>query len=165
MMNRRTLIALLGAVPIFVGFRSCSEQQNALAQLTQTLGNAVASLVQVMGDTTAAERLRDHTAKAVALISAWQVGMSPRDVIHALNQLIDDLTSINVIERYRPLVVFVLGTIAAIIETIRQQSNNQGDQPHTTVRLTQPPHNAEEFRHTWDAIRAGSPGMSDVPVL
>lgn len=138
-------------------------QRDSLAVLTETLGNAVAALVAAAGNTELAEKLRHDTGLAVGLIQDLKPGASPAEAIRAVNALIDDLKSFPASDRFKPLVTFALGTAAAIIEALSK--TGPGEPPHTDVRLTAPPHDAREFRQSWDAIRAGSPGLEAAPIL
>lgn len=164
-MNRREVICLTALASTALGFRSCNpEQQNTLALLTQVLGNAVADLIQIAGNPTLAATLREHTNTAVTLLRAWTPGQSVIDIIRALNRIIDDLSLFPALDKFQPLITLVLGTVAAIIEEL-QRIGNAGDAPHTKIRITAPPKTSDEFKHDWDAIRAGSPNMHDAPIL
>lgn len=158
-MNRRRLLLLLLLTPL-LGLKACPQQQN-LASLVDVLGRAVSDLIRLTGDTQLAERLRDHTNTAVTLLHDWHPGMNSADIIRALNRMIDDLNLFN--NQFRPLVLFCLGTIAHIIEVVK--FGGGGEEPHTPVRITDPPVTEREFRKDWDAIRAGSPGMAQVAIL
>lgn len=157
-MTRREAAWLFAATIPLMGFKSC-ERQNTLALLTETLGNAVASLAQIAGNDQLANQLRQHTQTAVSLLRGWTPGMPPADIIRALNRIIEDLKLFPADSKYAALITFVLGTIASIIEQLH------GASPATNVRITAPPKDAEDFKHYWDAIRAGSPDMHDAPIL
>lgn len=162
MKRRASLAAVLILTLAFMGESGCRNQQTTLALLTQTLGNAVASLAQISGNTELADTLKKHTEIAVGIIKGWRPGMSPDEAIRAINQIIDDIKLFPAIGPYRPLITLALGTAASIIELL---SRGGPERPHTDVRLTKPPHDSREFRRDWDAIRAGGPGMEKAPIL
>lgn len=158
--RRKFALAILFFALVAMG--GCPKQ--TLANLTATLGNAVAVLAQVQGNTALAQQLREHTNTAVAIIQNWKEGQSAADAIRALNRIIDDLKLFPAVDRFKPLITFTLGTIANIIDLLNRGGTG-GEKPHTDVRITKPPENATEFKHDWDAIRAGSPNMEQAPIL
>lgn len=163
-MTRRDAVALIALSSSALAFRSCSERQESLAALTATLGRAVALLATLQGDKELAERLRQHTELAVQAINNWKPGMPAADAIRAINQLIDDLKLFPADSKYKALIVLALGTAANIIDRLNSQGAG-GEKPHTDVHLTDPPQNDQQFKAHWDAIRASSVGMEQVPIL
>lgn len=160
-MNRRRMLILLISTAL-MGVNGCPKK--SLDELVRTLGDAVSKLAAMQGDTELAQRIKQHTDYAVGLIRMWKPGMSAVDVIRALNDIINDLEKFPQIDRFRPLINFVLGTIASIIERMQAQGAG-GEPPQTKVRITHPPESSKEFRNDWDAIRRGSPNLSQAPVL
>ena len=159
-LSRRNALLLLSSSMVVTGFKSCHEQQDSLSLLVSTLGHAISSLAGIAGNTELAQRLQDHTNTAVAIISHWQPGQNAMDAIRALNRIIDDLALFPQRDKFRPLLEFVLGTIASIIEQL-----GAGEAPHTPIRIPRPPKSSEEFRNDWDSIRGGSVGLEAAPVI
>jgi hypothetical protein len=117
-----------------------------------------------MGQDELAGRLQNNVQTSVALIRSWQPGQSAADVLRSLNRILDTINGIGDLERFRPLITLVLGTIAGIIDGIHALGG-QGETAHTDVKLTKPPQSAQEFKDMWDHIRAGGPGMEQAPIL
>lgn len=82
------LAALLPAGYAFVG---CGAAKTTLAALVTTLGNAVAAVYGVLGNSSLATIIKNDTAAAVAAINGWTPGSPAQDVIQALNLLIQNL--------------------------------------------------------------------------
>lgn len=162
-MTRRVALCATVALAL-TGIAGCPKK-DTLARLVATLGNAVAQLATLTGNTQLADRIRHDVALATAALQNWQPGMPAADAIRALNQLIDSLKLFPPNDPFRPLITLALGTAAAIIDFINMHTSTPGERPHTDIKLTDPPKNEEEFKKTWDAIRAGSPGMEKAPVL
>lgn len=162
-MNRRIFIQTAAAAStlLLLGAEGC---QSRLAALTAALGHGVAALAAALGHNDWADKLRRDTDAVLAAISKWKPGMAAVDIVHLLNDLIRDITRLDVLEKFRPLVTFALGTAASIVAFLNQNSGGNTP-PDTPVRLTLPPYNAREFNHNWDAIRAGSPDMQQAPIL
>lgn len=164
MITRREYFTMMAAViasTIMMGADGC---QSRLISLTRALGSAIANLAAALGHSDWADKLRHDTDVIVAAVERWKEGTSAADILRLLNDLIRDIKLLEVLEPYRPLVVFALGTAASLIDFFNR--NGGGNvQPDTPIRLTLPPHDAHEFNHDWDAIRAGSPGMQKAPIL
>jgi hypothetical protein len=164
-MNRRESIELLGVSILFggltMGMKSCAERQTDLAALVERLGHATSTLASLAGNSDLAQRLITHTTQAVAILRTWHPGMAFAQAAAALNRIIDDLNEFPSDSPFRPLVILALGTIAQIMLSIGAAA----EPPHTQVRLVKAPANEDEFKQTWDAIRAGSSNMAEAPVL
>lgn len=161
-MTRRA--ALLAAALLSLTSVAGCPSKDTLAVLIATLGNAVAQIAVLTGHQEIADRLRHDTEIAATALKSWQPGMNGAEAIRAVNRVIDDLKLFPLNDKYRALIALALGTAAAIIDFINAHGGN-GDKPHTDVKLTDPPKNTEEFKRTWDAIRAGSVGLEQAPVL
>jgi hypothetical protein len=160
-MNRRQAVWAIIAVSA-LGFRGCNTQ--GPADLLETAGNALARLLEVTNNFDLAQRVRTSVAVTVTLARQWKAGQSAAELLRSINHIIDAITFIPSVEQFRPLITLVLGTLASIMDKIHA-AGGQGEDAHTKVRLVKPPQDADEFKKTWDAIRAGSTGMEKAPVL
>jgi hypothetical protein len=164
-MTRRDVVAILALSSSALAFRSCQEQKSDLAAQLESIGRAMTALLNVAGHTELAQRFQQNVNFTVALLRSWTPGRDVVEIIRHINELIDIIEGAPGLDRWRPLVTFALGTLAAIIEKLRSVSANAGEAPHTKVRLTAPPQSDAEVKTQWDSIRAGSPGQEQAPVL
>lgn len=161
-MNRRKFTTLLACVSIlpFMGMNGC---QNALELLIQVLGNAVVQLITGIVSPELAQKIRHDTEMIIALVRGWKEGQPAQEIIRSINRLIQDMQTLALPEKFKPLIDLALGTLASIIEHL--MAHGGGEQPATKVRITKPPLNAKEFREEWNCIRAGSPDIHEAPVI
>lgn len=153
---KSTLLGGVTAVAAFIP-GACS-QQETIATLVGTLGHAIGTLVALQGNTDLGAKLQNDTNLAVTAIKAWKPGTSAGDAIRLLNQVISDIQTLKLPEKYKPFVTLALGTAASIMDILHGT-------PSTDVRITVPPKNAKEFDLLWDSIRASTPQADEVPVL
>lgn len=164
-MNRRQMFA---AVLSFIALPTLAIScQQRIEGLVFALGRGIGALAALIGDSALADKLRKDVDAVIAAIRAFKENDSPARVVHLINELIRDLKVLESLgAKFKALIDYSLGTLAAIIEYFRGFGGGAGvEQPDTDIRVTEPPKTAHEFEHVWDAIRAGSVNMKEAPIL
>lgn len=166
----QSVLAVLLAPFLFLIPTACN--QNTVAALVTTLGNASASIADIEGNTALAARLQTDTQAAAAAVLAWKQGTPAQNVVQALGIVQADLNLIcsNGVPctNYEPLITLSLGTITSIIEIV-----NPGAAPtmtanvagtRRTVHLTNPPKTAKDFSKQWNAICNANPALAQAVI-
>lgn len=135
--------------------------RTSLAELTTTLGNAVAIIAELQGHPETGQKLKADALIISDAIRRWKPGMPAEDIVKLVNNLIHDLNLLSINDKYRPFIILALGTAAHIIDMLTQNTGR----PDTQVRLTKPPETEKEFKVDWNAIRASLPDVAQAPVL
>lgn len=157
-LSRRQTVALISSFIALTGFKSCKEKQSDLAALVEVLGHSIAQLIAVIGNSEVAAKLGQLTATAVRLLTMWVPGQDALQIVQTLNEMIHVILGVAGLDRFKPLVTFVLGTIAAIIIQLKGA-------PDTDIRIVQAPKDSREYKVDWDSIRAGGQGLEQAPIL
>lgn len=152
------LLMLIGAMPQ----TGCN--QNTVAALVTTLGNASASIASLEGNPTLAATLQKDTAAASAAVLNWKQGAPAQDVVQALQLVQADLSLFPATSQYAPLVNLAIGTVVSIIEIVNPNAaptmtaNAAGTMRVRTVKLASPPRNSKQFAAQWNASAKLIPG-------
>jgi len=152
---------LVATLPI----AGCPKSQSTLAALTNTLGNAAATLAAIEGNSALAAKLQTDTAAAVAAIQNWKQGTPTQTVIQVINLVIDDLDLIcpaGACGPYQPLIVLALGTAQSIILMIDPNAAAAGTRNSVRrVKLSAPaPKTSDEFKARWNKLCSENPQLA-----
>jgi hypothetical protein len=157
-------------LPVTVSTTGCN--QNTIAALVGTLGNAASAIAVVEGNTTLAAQLKTDTAAAVTAITNWKQGTPSQNALQTLNIVIDDLNLIcpandptNICGPYGPLVALALGTAESIIAILAPSATTFG--VHGDVQKTNLgyyPTNSKDFEKQWNAYCVTSPALAQLAI-
>lgn len=119
MLNRREFIIATGAVALMpLGCGKVS--QSELAALASTLGNAVAALETIEGNSGAAIKIQDATATVVQDITNWVPGTADSEIIQSIGILEGLLSDLPVPAQDQALIDLALVTIQSILALLPQ---------------------------------------------
>lgn len=150
-------IITLMCILLFVD--GCNRQD--LADLATTLANAIAVIAGLQGKPEVGQKLKADALLISQAVRTWKPGMPAGDIVRLINNLIRDLNTLPIDDKYRPFIIMALGTAAHMIDILTQNTGR----PETSVRLVQPPSTAKEFREDWNAVRAATPDVEQAPIL
>ena len=140
-------------------------QQNTIAALTSTLGNAAAGVAALQGNTTLSAALKTDTAAAVSAITNWKQGTPAQNVVQALNLVVDDLNLIcpptnATCGQYAPLIILAISTAQSIIEIVAPGQALKSAKVNTDYS----PRNAKEFKTYWNGVVSANPAMAGAEI-
>ena len=162
-LNRRSFISLsglsVGALAVGVGtlpLTGCSAvSKTTLAGLAQTLGNAVANLATLLGNTSLASQITGYTTALVNAIKTWVSGSPTANIIQIISDLEDAINLIPVTPEIQALILLALGTIQGILAFFPNQSVASAVAARTkapAVKLAKVPHSSSIFKLTWNSL-------------
>lgn len=114
-LTRRAFIPLAASCVIFPSI-GCG--QSEIAALVGTVGNAVAQLATVLGNTILAAQLQQYTTAAVTAVNAWKQGTPAQGVIAALDILAQNIALIPATPQIQGLILLATSTIEAILASL-----------------------------------------------
>lgn len=155
----------LAALVFILAPTACSD--TTIAKLTQTLGNAAASVATLEGNTALAAKLTTDTTAAVTAITNWKSGTPAAMAIEALNLVEDDLALIPGTSQFAPLIDLAIGTVESILALL-PPSATAAVAAHTAaltkarphILLSLPPKNEKQFKAQWNGIVAANPKLA-----
>jgi hypothetical protein len=159
--------AVLASLALALVVTACN--QNTLATLVTTLGNASASIAALEGNTALAATLKADTAAATTAVLNWKSGTPTQNVIQALNLVEADLNLIPSISQYAALVDLAIGTVESIIEIVQPGASSidsVNTRPGVTHRvyLANAPKNAAQFKAAWQAKIDANPALAKAAI-
>jgi len=165
---KRIVLGFIAVLLVSIGVAACN--QNDIAALVTTLGNASASIATLEGNTALAAKLQTDTAAASSAALNWKKGSAGTEVVEALNLVEADLNLIPGTSQYAPLVDLAIGTVESIIELVQPgaasitPANPRVGVTHR-VYLANPPKSAAQFRTAWNSVKAQHPELANAPAL
>lgn len=157
-MNRRTFVSLAAAACI-VPAVGCG--QSEIAALVGTVGNAVAQLATVLGNTTLAAQLQQYTTAAVTAVNAWKQGTPAQDVIAALDILAQNIALIPVTPQIQTLILLATSTIEAILASLPISTPATARARTLTASApVAPSKDKKTFQSRWNAQIAAQPALA-----
>jgi hypothetical protein len=155
MKSIRVIVASLLAA-VLIGCPS----QSTTAALVAILGNAVASVAALQGNSELASKLQTDTQAAVTAVQNWKQGTPAQDAIQALNLVESDLNLFPQLGPYAPLIDLAIGTTESIIALLPSNVATPAV-AHRSVSLQAPaPKSAAEFKANWNTIVSTTPSIS-----
>ena len=151
-------IALLLIPAMLLTAVACN--QNTIAALVSTLGNASAAVAKLEGNTALAEVLTTDTAAAVSAINNWKSGGGSAQIaMQALNIVLGDLNLFPGTSQYAPLIALAVTTAEALIAILAPPAQASA-KAQALQRYGNAPQNAAQFRARWNAICASNNALA-----
>jgi hypothetical protein len=141
-------------------------QQDTVATLAQTLGNAAAQVSSLEGNPALATQITTDTNAAVQAITTYVPGTSAsQTVIQLINVVMADLSLVPVIGPYAGLIDLALGTAEALIAAFSAKTNTPVATGQTAthiraVHLTNAPKTRKDFVNQWNSIVKANPQLA-----
>lgn len=158
-MNRRLIAPTL--LVCLVASIGCDQQQTA-AELITTVGVAVTSLEAIEGNTANMAQIQKDFAAASSLVANWKQGTPSRDVVQALNLLVQDVTLIPASPQDQARIALAAMTVGQIISMIDPANANGITVYPRALTVIQPAKNSKDFKAKWNALVAITPGAPAV---
>lgn len=160
------VIAVLCLSIVVVPLGCNKAQQDTVATLTQTLGNAAAQVAALEGNQALSTQITADTDAAVVAITSFVPGTSvAQTVIQLINIVMADLSLVPVIGPYAGLIDLALGTAEALIADFSAKTNTPVVTGETASRvrvihLANAPKTRSEFVKQWNSIVKADPQLA-----
>lgn len=168
-------LVFLGILAMPIMETGCAAQQTA-SELISVVGNAVASILTLEGNTADAQKLKTDSATAAQQVANWQNGSPAQEATEALNLLEDDLNLIPAVDKYAPLVDIAIAAVDTLLaqlsgsaasagmsflgESLSSSATNPAHR-HPAVKA---PKNAKQFKKAWNSLLKTHPEWKLAPL-
>ena len=113
----------------------CGASQTTLADIVTTLGNTIAAVETLEGNSALAAQIQKDTAAAQSAVLGWKAGSPTQDVVQALNLVVSDLNLLPVAisPTDAALIALAVSTVEELLTDFGQTSTSPAFNMHSMV--------------------------------